>query len=78
MPMAESSTPQPPRRPEVFSVSEDEFQMHAEDYEGICLTCGEWTDGCEPDARNYPCPSCGALDVSGAEEALLMGRLLLS
>lgn len=39
---------------------------------GICLACGEETDGCEPDAREYPCPSCGEKQVYGAEEVLLM------
>jgi hypothetical protein len=39
---------------------------------GICLACGEETDGCEPDARNYRCDSCGMMAVYGAEECLLM------
>lgn len=40
---------------------------------GFCLACGEEQDGCEPDARNYPCANCDALQVFGAEEILLMG-----
>ena len=40
--------------------------------EGVCLACGEFQDGCEPDARNYTCDSCGKNKVFGAEEAILM------
>lgn len=39
---------------------------------GLCHSCGEEQDGCEPDARNYECDSCGALMVFGAEETLIM------
>ena len=39
---------------------------------GICLSCGEEQDGCEPDARDYECESCGARKVYGAEEILMM------
>ncbi len=40
---------------------------------GICLSCGEDRDGCEPDARNYECYECGQNTVFGAEEILLSG-----
>ena len=45
-------------------------------YGGICLACGElrW-EGCEPDARNYPCEECDARRVYGAEEARMMGAI---
>lgn len=39
---------------------------------GFCLACGDDADGVEPDARNYPCHSCGKKQVFGAEEVLLM------
>jgi hypothetical protein len=39
---------------------------------GFCLACGAEQDGCEPDARQYPCDQCDALQVYGAEECLLM------
>lgn len=39
---------------------------------GFCLACGEEADGCEPDARNYTCESCGKREVYGAAEILLM------
>ena len=41
--------------------------------EGFCLACGNTEDGVEPDARKYPCHSCGAHKVYGAEELGLMG-----
>jgi len=40
---------------------------------GFCLACGAERDGCEPDAREYPCDECGENEVFGAEECLLMG-----
>jgi hypothetical protein len=40
---------------------------------GFCKECGREQDGCEPDARNYKCESCGALAVYGAEEMLISG-----
>jgi len=38
---------------------------------GICTACGEEQEGCEPDAREYVCESCGKPAVYGAEELLL-------
>ena len=38
---------------------------------GFCVACGEGADGCEPDARNYKCESCGARQVFGAEWMLM-------
>lgn len=42
------------------------------DYMGFCLACGEEAYGVEPDARGYECESCGAHEVYGAEELLMM------
>ncbi len=39
---------------------------------GFCHACGADADGCEPDAREYPCEICGEPRVYGAEETLLM------
>ena len=44
------------------------------DYVGFCLACGEEQDGCEPDARQYECETCGEHQVHGAEEILIMGH----
>ena len=41
------------------------------DNPGICIACGADQEGCEPDARNYECESCGELRVFGAEELLM-------
>jgi hypothetical protein len=38
---------------------------------GFCLTCGAEAHSVEPDARGYPCESCGAHQVYGAEELML-------
>lgn len=39
-------------------------------FPGFCLACGADAE-CEPDARNYRCAECGAMEVFGAEEVLL-------
>ena len=40
------------------------------DNPGFCIACGNEADGCEPDAREYKCESCGEMKVYGAEELL--------
>lgn len=42
---------------------------------GACISCGylEEYAGCEPDAREYPCPECGEHTLYGLEEVLMMG-----
>lgn len=39
---------------------------------GICISCGDDADGCEPDARGYTCEGCGEAAVYGAEELLMI------
>lgn len=39
---------------------------------GICISCGDDADGCEPDARKYTCEGCGEAAVYGAEELLMI------
>lgn len=46
--------------------------MFSLDNPGFCISCGEEIEGVEPDARRYPCDSCGSSSVYGAEELLLM------
>jgi hypothetical protein len=41
--------------------------------EGVCVLCGETRGNTEPDARNYPCESCGELAVFGFQELLMEG-----
>ena len=40
------------------------------DNDGFCMSCGAQQGGCEPDAREYECESCGANAVYGAEEIM--------
>jgi hypothetical protein len=40
---------------------------------GFCLKCGHEQGGCEPNAQNYKCESCGEHEVFGAERILMMG-----
>ncbi len=47
-----------------------ENQMFSLDNPGLCLICGIDAMGCEPDAREYECESCGAPAVYGAQELL--------
>lgn len=61
----------------MIKLTDEEYQSHCNDYDGVCLNCHEWSyGGCEPDARKYPCESCGKKAVYGAEEALMMGVLV--
>lgn len=61
-----------------ITLSEDEYLEHCDSDDGVCLACGDWTaGGVEPDARNYPCDRCRARQVFGAEEALVMGNLVI-
>ena len=48
-----------------------ERRMRSLDNPGFCVLCGEDADGCEPDARKYPCEHCGKRGVYGADELLL-------
>ena len=47
--------------------------MRTAENPGICLACGDQADGCEPDAENYTCESCGESCVMGAEQILISG-----
>ena len=55
------------------SIVEVEAIIAGENDEGLCLACGNWQSGVEPDARQYVCEGCGAAKVYGAEELLFMG-----
>lgn len=45
---------------------------------GGCISCGELTyRGVEPDAKEYPCESCGENKVFGLEQLLVMDQLKL-
>lgn len=46
-------------------------EMFGIDNPGFCKRCGHEQEGCEPDARNYKCESCGERAVDGAAEFLV-------
>ena len=48
-------------------------QMFGTENSGFCIKCGEERDGCDQDARNYPCDACGENSVYGASELIIMG-----
>ena len=50
-----------------------EAQMFGDENPGFCTKCYNRQEGCEPDARNYECESCGEKEVYGAQELLMMG-----
>lgn len=56
-------------------MSDSEYQLLCEECAGICLACGEYAYGVEPDAEHYECESCGALKVRGIENCLISGNL---
>jgi hypothetical protein len=49
-----------------------ERRMTDLDNPGFCLICGNEAEGVEPDALNYTCEACGAEQVFGAEELMLV------
>ncbi len=55
----------------------EEYVEYRDDYIGVCLECGSIQENVEPDARHRPCDAeeCGALQVFGAEELLIMGMV---
>ncbi len=59
-------------------LTDDEIMAAAErrqmtlDDPGFCLICGLEHLGVEPDARNYSCEGCGAEQVFGVEELVLV------
>ena len=50
-----------------------ENSMFGMDNIGFCIACGAEHYGCEPDARKYECEECGAHQVYGAPELVIMG-----
>jgi hypothetical protein len=53
----------------------DYFEAQSDNL-GFCLGCGEYADGCEPDAKQYRCESCGRRMVYGVEELMIMGLVV--
>jgi hypothetical protein len=59
----------------IFKLTGEEYLEMDECGGGFCLSCGEQVYGVEPDVRNYTCDECGAKEVFGASELLLMGNI---
>lgn len=58
-----------------IQMTQEDYMYASEDYEGYCTTCCEPAYGVEPDARGYECEACGAEEVYGMEELLMMGLI---
>ena len=61
-----------PKKKRAITIERVMEQCENDEYEGICLACGEDAQGVEPDAREYECESCGKEKVFGCEELLFM------
>ena len=48
-----------------------ERRMCTLDNPGFCTACGHEQDGCEPDAHEYECESCGECAVTGSDDLLM-------
>lgn len=59
----------------MFEMSEAQYRDLSNDNGGLCLSCGEISYCCEPDARGYACEACDENRVYGLDECLLMGRI---
>lgn len=57
---------------DILQLALDLLEEDQDTTDGICHACGETQSGCEPDAREYECESCGEMKVYGAQETLLM------
>ena len=45
---------------------------------GLCISCGEETNSCEPDAAGYTCESCGSPKVFGLMHLLMNNRVVFT
>ena len=64
-------------RAKPVEMSIEEIEFHREEYNGICLACGEIAyGGTEPDAEGYECEACGKKQVMGVEQAFLCGHVV--
>ena len=57
------------------SMSEADFEEHLHNDVGVCVECHGTREGCEPDAREYKCPSCGLSTVYGVEWLMVAGDI---
>jgi hypothetical protein len=69
------------RHPDTSKIIDKKFTLEqieeADDQQaGFCIACGAWRDCCEADAGKYTCEECGLNQVYGAQELVLMGRVI--
>jgi hypothetical protein len=62
----------------VIHITEAEYREADENGGGWCLSYGDPAEGVEPDACEYKCEACGARQVYGASECMLMGRVMFT
>jgi len=60
-----------------FITSEEEYHDLANNYIGLCTSCGEERECVEPDAEKYDCEVCDSPAVYGLEQLVLLGRIVL-
>ena len=53
-------------------IDAEQRRMRTLDNPGFCVACGHEQGDCEPDARKYKCEECGARQVYGSSELLMM------
>jgi len=61
-----------PKKKRAITIERVMEMCERDEYEGICIACGEDAEGVEPDARKYECESCGKEKVYGCQELLFM------
>ncbi len=61
----------------MIKLTENTYHYLDREYLGVCKSCLELNDSCEPDARNYKCEACGERQVFGPSELLIAGELEL-
>jgi hypothetical protein len=59
----------------MFQMTEEQYSDLRDESSGMCLKCKAEAYNVEPDARHYECEECGAREVFGIEELLLMGEI---
>ena len=59
----------------ILTITEDEYHEMDDNYQGICISCKEIADECEPDAEKYECDACHKSSVYGIEIALENGYI---
>lgn len=59
----------------MIRMTESDFCRLRDSSGGVCRSCKEECHGVEPDARNYECEACGARQVCGVEQLLIMGQI---